>query len=78
MGNILLYPNPTTGQLTINSEQLTINNVEIFDVFGKKLLSHTVNLTPHTVLDIAHLSAGVYFVKIHTEKGEVVRKVLKE
>ena len=25
---ITIVPNPTTGELTINSEQLTINNVE--------------------------------------------------
>jgi hypothetical protein len=31
-GKLLVYPNPTTGQLIINNEQLTINNVEIFDI----------------------------------------------
>jgi len=30
------------------------------------------------VLDISHLLAGVYFVKIQTETGEVVRKVVKQ
>ena len=32
----VVYPNPTSGQLTINNEQLTIDNIEIFDVFGRK------------------------------------------
>ena len=35
--DIQIYPNPTTGKLTIDNEQLTIIGVEIFDVYGKKL-----------------------------------------
>jgi hypothetical protein len=31
----LLYPNPTTGQLTIENGELTIEDIEIFDVFGQ-------------------------------------------
>lgn len=75
---ITLYPNPTTGELIIDNGQLTINIVELFDVFGRNLLTQNTNHSPQTVLSIAHLSAGVYLVKIHTEKGEVMRKVLKE
>jgi len=75
--SINICPNPTTGQLIINNEQLIINNVEVFDVYGRKLLSHTANLTPQTVLNIAHFPAGVYFVKVFTENGAFVEKVIK-
>jgi endo-1,4-beta-xylanase len=34
-----IYPNPTRGQLTINNEQLTMNNIEIYDVMGRLLQS---------------------------------------
>jgi len=71
-----LFPNPTTGQLTISNGQLTIINVEIFDVFGRKVLE-----PPLTVLrsyDLTVLHPGVYFVKITTEAGQVVKKVVKE
>jgi len=30
------------------------------------------------VLDISYLVAGIYFVKITTEKGEVIKKVVKQ
>ena len=73
-----IYPNPTTGQLIIDNGQLTIDNVEVFDVYGRKLLSFVSLISPETTIDISHLSAGVYFVKIRTEAGEAVRKVLKE
>ncbi|MCL1851186.1 MAG: T9SS type A sorting domain-containing protein [Bacteroidetes bacterium] len=68
-----MYPNPTTGELRIlmNNEQLIMNNVEVFDVYGKNVLSnHLIN--------ISHLPAGLYFVAVTTEKGKVVKKVVKE
>ena len=76
-----VYPNPTTGELTINSEQLTINNVEIFDISGRFL---TPNPSPkwrgesdglgEVVIDISHLPDGVYFLKIGNEMVRVVKQ----
>ena len=76
MGEINIYPNPTTGQLTINNEQLTINNVEIYDIYGRNVHSFTRSLV-HSI-NISHFPSGIYFVKIQTELGEVVKKVVKE
>ena len=68
--NILLYPNPTTGELQVTSYELQVTGIEIFDVYGKKLSSnHLIN--------ISHLPAGAYFVKIKTETGEVTQKIIK-
>ena len=33
---VKIYPNPTTGQLRIDNGQWTIDNVELFDVYGRK------------------------------------------
>ena len=72
---IKVYPNPTTGVLTITrghaplpSYELQVTSVEIFDIYGRKLAPHTSYLTPHTSFDISHFSAGVYFVRIKTDK----------
>ena len=78
LSKVVIYPNPTTGELRIENEEIKINGIEIFDVYGRKVLSHFANHLPPTAIDVSYLSAGVYFVKIHTEKGEVVRKVVKE
>ena len=80
MGNIRVYPNPTTEKLKIESGKLKIENVEVFDMIGKrqKVESGKQNAAGEVVIDISDLSVGVYFVKIHTEKGEVIRKVVKE
>jgi hypothetical protein len=77
--NITLTPNPTTGELTINNEQLIINNVEIFDVYGRNVSSHhLITSSSNHHISISHLQAGIYFVKISTEAGEVVKKIVKQ
>jgi hypothetical protein len=76
--DITLLPNPTTGELHVTCHASLVSSIEIFDVYGRKLLSHTTHHTPHTALDISHLPAGFYFVKIKTDDKEVVKKVVKQ
>jgi hypothetical protein len=77
--NIKVYPNPTTGELRIESSDLQIDNVQIFDIVGKLvLLSPVSSQSQETVINIAHLTNGTYFVKLKTDKGELTKKVIKE
>jgi hypothetical protein len=76
--NLKIYPNPTTGQLKIESEELKVENVEVFDVFGRTLLSQKFYMSPKTTINISHLTAGIYFLKVSTEAGQVIKKVLKK
>jgi len=73
-----VYPNPTTGKLRITNYELRIEGIEIFDIYGRKISSHHLITTSSNQIDISHLPEGVYFVKIQTEAGEVVKKVVKE
>jgi hypothetical protein len=76
--NITLYPNPTTGELTITNDELKITSIDIFDVYGRKLYSSASSMSQHTTFNISHLNSGIYFIKITTEVGEVVKKVVKQ
>jgi hypothetical protein len=73
---IKIYPNPTKGELKSESGELRVKNLVIYDVFGK--IRKIENWKTENTIDISHLPAGVYFVKISTEAGEVTKKVLKE
>jgi len=76
---ITVTPNPTTGELKIENGELKIENVEVFDVFGRKLLSnHLIPSSSNHLINISHLHSGIYFVKITTEAGMVVKKVVKQ
>ena len=72
-----LYPNPNNGQFTVTSGQGTVNRVQIYDVYGKLL--KTIEANANTVeLDVRELSAGMYFVRIDTEKGVVTKNFVKK
>ena len=79
---IEVYPNPTTGELIVGiagQARNDIQNVEIFDVYGGKVSSHhLITSSSNHLINISHLPTGTYFVKIVTEQGEVVRKVVKQ
>ena len=73
-----IYPNPTTGQFTIQSEDLEIENVEIFDIVGRMQTMENRIENNEIVIDISHLSAGTYFIKIKTEQKVIIKKVIKQ
>jgi len=81
--NPRVYPNPTTGVLNLiqkpfNNEQLTINNIEIFDIYGRKHEGAKGRKGENTnEINISHLPAGLYFLKITTKNGVFVEKVIK-
>jgi len=76
--SITIHPNPFAGEFRVTSSKLQITNIELYDVFGRKINSRFEIQNSEFVTDISHLSAGVYFVKVSTEIGEVIKKVVKE
>jgi len=58
-------------ELFIESE-LTIKNVELCDITGKTLLTHTTN-----TINVSNLPQGVYLLKIQTDKGIVTKRIIK-
>jgi Secretion system C-terminal sorting domain len=79
---ILLFPNPTTGLLTLEFKDATpkAGSIQILDLLGRILLHEPLlpgNLTYEFSLD--KLPSGVYFVKV-LEGGDAVwvQKVVKQ
>jgi len=70
--NIVLYPNPTNGELQINSKQEIIF-VEVYNLVGQKVLE------TKSEINLSNLVSGIYFVKIEDENGySQIHKVIKE
>ena len=58
-----------------NYELREIGVIEIFDISGRVVFTSSLSLlSPETALDISHLPAGVYFLKVGKEKVKVVKK----
>ncbi len=75
---IVLYPNPTTAELTISWGDMNLGKVSvaIVDCYGKlQRASLRERNSNHLTIDVKDLPEGIFFIKILTE-GRVVR-VLK-
>ena len=73
-----LFPNPTTGLLTVTSSQDLITRVEICDFAGRAVVSSPVEKGNAVRMDVSELPDGVYIVKIYTETSFAVCKLVKK
>jgi len=74
---ISLYPNPTQNILNIVSPQVEITSIEVYDVRGRNILHKIVNQS-NVEIDMSLLEASMYFVKIYTLDGSIIKRVVKE
>ncbi len=74
---LLIFPNPADSQITISSGEDAIREVVIYDNRGKIMDEVKYNGVSGetTVLQLNHPS-GIYFIKVVTEKGMMVRKLV--
>ncbi len=63
--SVTLFPVPTTnGSLNIKSASRPLQKMEIYNVDGKKILSLDGNNAYTKQIDLTHLPAGVYFIRL--------------
>lgn len=74
--SVKVYPNPTNSFINISSE-FGIESIQLYDIQGRILETHFETST-FTKIDISGKSNGIYFLKIKTDKGSKVEKVVKE
>lgn len=74
--NISILPNPAYDHITITAKA-NFHTVEIVSFLGQTLFSQS-NDKNDVTLDISHLSNGVYFVRILSDKGTSVQKFVKK
>ena len=68
---LFLYPNPTTGILTIEGAE---GIASVYNIYGRLVLTANTN-----TLDISNAAMGIYFVRVVDEQGKIyVGKVVKE
>ena len=74
--SVKVFPNPANDLVTIQST-FSINSVEVYDVQGRSIQSQTIN-QENANLDVSNFNKGIYFIKVKTELGEKVEKLVKE
>ena len=72
--NINIFPNPTTGLVTINNSENSV--LKIFNVLGD--LIDQVNLTNDVdYIDLSEFSDGIYYFEIYKDKLIFTKKIIK-
>ena len=69
-----IFPNPAQNEIFIKSD-LQIEKVEIYSYAGSLIISEN-NFNGN--IFVSSLLQGIYLLKIHTDKGVLVSKIVKE
>ena len=71
--NVRLYPNPTDGNLSINTSEKIIN-IAVYNIIGEKIVCNTK--LKNNKIDISSLNDGIYFIETITQKGKITKKII--
>ena len=74
--SVVMYPNPASHTVSVTANSM-IKSIQTFDIQGRIINTNLINDTK-TNLDISNYSDGIYLVKITTEKGFKIQKIIKE
>lgn len=74
--SLVVCPNPTEGRVTIKTDQSQINSIAVYDVCGKLLNTAIVN-DMRADLDLSAYVPGLYLLRVETDNGVIVKRVMK-
>jgi hypothetical protein len=77
LGSISVYPNPTTGEFTVESGSSFAKTIEVMDVTGRSVLVENSS-DAKVSLNISALNSGVYILRIKSESAQKVLKLVKD
>ncbi len=76
--DIIIYPNPASTFVQVECRTLKVESYEIIDITGKTLQSNkNYGIFQKTKFDLSNYPSGVYYLKIQTENGVFVEKIIK-
>lgn len=70
-----IYPNPAKSIIYINATAVHITSLKLYTITGLRVTNVMDDLES---VDISGLAAGMYLLKISTENGSVVKKLVKK
>jgi len=73
--SIELYPNPVTNVLHLKLSNIKVENVVLFDVLGKRISNMKIE---NNIINISNIKTGIYILEIETDRGTVVKRIVKD
>ena len=76
--SVSLTPNPTQGIVNIISTEIIEGNITVVDINNRVVLTQNDVAGSSLQLDLTSISSGVYFVQLATNKGTLIKRIIKE
>ena len=76
-----VYPNPTTGNFTLELHGdfiSSITNVEIFGMRGEKTFTASLSGVQTREFSLSDKPAGIYFIRVISGKNAATAKIIKQ
>ena len=70
--SVKVYPNPTKSLVTVEAEGMT--EVSVYNMLGQCLMQKEV-ADNQTVVDLQHVSEGLYLLRVKTENGIISKRI---
>jgi len=75
--DLSIYPNPNNGLFTLSFNDITLRQVNIFDVLGN-LVSTFVSVEKEIHINLRDKANGIYFVNVLSDKGQFNSRIVLE
>ena len=73
-----VYPNPAMNTITVsNQENNSINAITISDINGRIVKNQAFDRISTIEMNVSDLSKGMYLMKITSENGTSIQKIMK-
>ena len=72
-----IFPNPVSDNLSITTNQ-NITEVNIYNILGVTVYNEQCTMNEQLDINVSDFNEGVYFIKVKTENGEIVKRFIKK
>jgi hypothetical protein len=74
-----IFPNPSHGvyQIVFENTNMSDLEIEVYDLTGRLVLNQNVNYNNNLYIDLSKEASGIYFLKVKTNHGEQIIRLLK-
>lgn len=74
-----IYPNPTSGKVSVQLNATGLQQVSVLDILGNQLQIENWNASGSPLeVDLSEFAAGVYFISIQSETVNAMQKIVVE
>lgn len=73
---ILLYPNPSSGIISISSQQKSITKITAYNILGSEIKTFYPQERTNYEIDMSDSPSGCYFIAIETDNNKIVKRII--